>query len=175
MTLAAHQRKLLGLFRSTYNVCPEDGAYLNRVAASKDLEEGRRNIFLWRLWVLERTCALTFRLLRQRGLLQHAVNRFISGQNISPFRETQAPAFLESVAQDEDALASAVASFELALNKVRDGDRGAYSIPWPVEPLPVLHALAQDRELPRNLQWGSFEVLVSCDLPGQVSVSGSAP
>ena len=46
MDLAAHQRKLLGLFRSTYQVCGDDEAYIHKVAQSRDLEEGRRNIFL---------------------------------------------------------------------------------------------------------------------------------
>ena len=37
-----------------------------------NLAEGRRNIFLWRLWVLEGTAVLTFRLLRRRQLLDPA-------------------------------------------------------------------------------------------------------
>lgn len=64
MDLAAHQRKLLGLFRSTYRAGPGDDAYIRNVARSKDLREGRRNIFLWRVWVLKRTCPLTFNLLK---------------------------------------------------------------------------------------------------------------
>lgn len=170
MDLATHQRKLLGLFRSTYQVCAEDGPYLNRVAASQDLEEGRRNIFLWRLWVLERTSALTFCLLRRRGLLEEAVNKFVSGQNISPFRETQAPAFLEAMSVHQDSLVAAVAGFELALTKIREGDDATYLIPWPVEPLNVLHALAQDRDPPHDLPTGKFELVVSRSLPGQFAV-----
>jgi hypothetical protein len=175
MDLATHQRSLLGLFRGTYQVAAEDGPYLNRVAQSKDLEEGRRNIFLWRLWVLERTCALTFRLLRGRGLLHDALNRFISGQNISPFRETQAPAFLEAMSVHEDSLVVAVASFELALARVRDGDNKRYVIPWSTEPAVVLQTLALDRALPHDLRSGIFEVVVSRDLPGEfvINTTGS--
>lgn len=174
MDLATHQRKLLGLFRCTYQVCEEDGPYLNRVAHSKDLREGRRNIFLWRLWVLERTCALTFRLLLGRGLLHDAVNTFISGQNISPFRETQAPAFLQAMSAHQDSLVAAVASFELALARVRDGDSERYVIPWPASPVLVLGALARDRALPDDLPPGTFEVIVSRDLPGQFAVNESS-
>jgi hypothetical protein len=137
------------------------------VARSGDLAEGRSNVFLWRLWVLERTSALTFRFLRRRGLLENAVNDFIYEQNISPFRETQAPAFLEAVSGHEDSLAAAVAEFELALAKVREGDAATYRISWPAEPLAVLHALAKDRALPDDLRAGSFELVVSRDLPGQ--------
>src|SRR5438093_1790613 len=97
MDLADHQRKLLGLFRSTYQVRADDDSYIHRVAQSKDLEEARRNVFLWRVYVLERTCVLTFTLLKRRNLLKETLNAFITRQNISPFRETQAPAFLEAL------------------------------------------------------------------------------
>ena len=97
MNLAEHQRKLLGLFRSTYKVRHDDDPYIRKVARSKDLAEGRRNIFLWRHWVLERTAVLTFRLLKRRQLLEPAGNAFMMQYNISPFRETQTPAFLETM------------------------------------------------------------------------------
>ena len=67
MDLADHQRKLLGLVRSSYQVRADDDAYIHNVAQSEDLEEARRNIFLWRIYVLERTAALTFTLLKQRN------------------------------------------------------------------------------------------------------------
>jgi hypothetical protein len=174
MDLATHQRKLLGLFRATYRVTPDDGPYLNRVAASRDLEEGRRNIFLWRLWVLERTSALTFRILLRRGLLEDAVNRFISQQNISPFRETQAPAFLQAVSDHDDPLVASVAQFELALDRVRGGDAASYAIPFPTEPIALLHALARDQDLPdeaiRETRQDRFEVVVSGALTGCFAV-----
>src|SRR5260370_42339371 len=104
MDLATHQRKLLGLFRSTYHPSAADDAYIHNVAQSKDLEEARRNIFLWRIYVLERTAALTFTLLKQRNLLGQVVGAFIARHNISPFRETQAPAFLEALSGHDDTL-----------------------------------------------------------------------
>ena len=71
--------------------------------------------------MLERTCALTVNLLRRRGLLGEALDAFIANENISPFRETQAPAFLESLSVHPDQLVACVAQFELALMKVRAG------------------------------------------------------
>src|SRR3569623_1316808 len=115
MDLATHQRALLGLFRGTHQPGPQDDPYVHAVAASPDLVEARRNIFLWRVYVLERTCALTIRLLRRRGLLADAISRFIGGTYISPFRETQAPAFLETLSAHHDRLIASVARFELAL------------------------------------------------------------
>src|SRR5215469_1289389 len=113
MDLATHQRKLLGLFRSTYQVRGDDEDYIHRVAQSKDLEEGRRNILLWRVWVLERTAVLTFNLLKRRHLLEEAVSAFMRQCNISPFRETQTPAFLEAMSGHADSLVASVAQFEL--------------------------------------------------------------
>src|SRR4051794_40541097 len=123
MNLATQQRKLLGLIRSNYDVQPDDDDdYLQQVARSRELVEARRNIFLWRLWVLERTCVLTYNLLKQRHLLEGLLSDFMAQHNVSPFRETQAPAFLEHVSGHQDRLIASVAQFELALLKVRDGD-----------------------------------------------------
>ena len=81
-----------------------------------DLAVARRNIYLWRVWVMERTCTLTFTLLKRRGLLDETLAAFIAQNNISPFRETQAPDFLESLACHSDPLVAAVAQFESALH-----------------------------------------------------------
>jgi len=75
---------------TTYKARPDDDAYIRKVARSKDLAEGRRNIFLWRLWVLERTAVLTFRLLKRLQLLDPAVDAFmintISRRSVKPKR-----------------------------------------------------------------------------------------
>jgi hypothetical protein len=118
MDLATHQRKLLSLFRSNYQAHPDDDSYIQRIARSKDLKEARGNIFLWRIWVLERTAPLTFALLKHRKLLNQAVTAFIKGHNISPFRETQAPEFLAMLSTHDDSLIASVAQFELALLNV---------------------------------------------------------
>src|SRR5271156_3202449 len=124
MELATHQRRLLALFRSAGSL-PDD-PYIQQVARSREFMEARGNIFLWRIYVLERTAPLTYILLKRRGQLAEAVNAFIATSNISPFRETQAPAFLESLRDNGDSLIASVAQFELALLKVRQGDHGRY-------------------------------------------------
>ena len=95
---------------TTYKARPDDDAYIRKVARSKDLAEGRRNIFLWRLWVLERTAVLTFCLLKRRQLLEPAVDAFMMQYNISPFRETQTPAFLEAMSDHPEPLVASVRS-----------------------------------------------------------------
>lgn len=171
MDLATHQRKLLGLFRSTYYPSGADDAYIHSVAQSRDLEEGRRNIFLWRTWVLERTCALTVRLLRRRNLFAVTLAAFIQGNNISPFRETQALGFLEALTDHSDRLIRSVAQFELALLKVRQGDAATYVIPWNLDPYTILSSLANDTPLDDHVSEGVYEIVVSPNLPHQFQIS----
>lgn len=171
MDLATHQRKLLGLFRSTYCPSAADDAYIHGVAQSRDLEEGRRNIFLWRTWVLERTCALTVRLLRRRNLFDATLMAFIERNNISPFRETQAPAFLEALSDHPDPLICSVAQFELALLKVRQGDEATYVFRWSLDPHPILNSLANDTPLDDDVSEGAYEIVVSPNAPHQFLIS----
>lgn len=170
MNLATHQRKLLSLFRCSYEASAGDDAYIQKVSQSKDLDEARRNIFLWRIYVLERTCFLTFNLLKQRHLLEETLSAFIRQHNISPFRETQAPGFLEMLSGHSDSLVVSVAQFELALTKVRLGDPGSYAIPWNVEPHGILLNLAKGIPVEDEPQKGSYQILVSRDLPSRFQI-----
>jgi hypothetical protein len=170
MDLAAHQRKLLRLFRYIDRARPDDDAYTQRVARSKDLEEARGNILLWRVWVLARTAALTSTLLKRRNLLQETVGDFIKGHNISPFRETQAPAFLAALSRHPDSLIASVAQFELALLKVKQGDPGFYVVRWDVEPHAILNSLARDLPLEDEAPAGAYEIHVSRELPSQFQI-----
>ena len=170
MDLATQQRKLLGLFRSTYEVTVEDHPYIRRVARSRDLAEGKKNIALWRVWVFERTCALTVNLLRRQNLLNKLVEEFIARENISPFRETQAPAFLEWLKKSEDHLVASVASFELALMRVREGDEQTHVISWTVEPASILHCLAKNLPFEAQIRAGQYQTIVSSHIPGHFEI-----
>jgi hypothetical protein len=172
MELAVQQRKLLGLFRSSYHVSDVDDEYIRRVARSRDLAEGRKNIALWRIWVLERTCALTVNLLRRRGLLAKALDAFMSNENISPFRETQAPAFLDSLSGHPDKLVACVAQFELALMKVRAGDHRTHTVIWHLEPCSILHCLAKDMPLDEAAIEGTYKIRLNGNLPGLFEITG---
>jgi len=171
MDLATHQRKLLGLVRSTYQAGSDDDAYIQAVARSKDLEEAWRNIFLWRVYVLQRSCVLTFRLLKRRQVLDEAVSAFIAQRNISPFRETQGPAFLEMLSGHGDSVIASVAQFELALMKVRNGDSRSYTIAWCVDPNIVLGSLAKDIPFEDFVPEGLYEVVVSREFSSLFQIS----
>ena len=165
MDLASHQRVLLGLIRSTHGVGPDDDAYFHRVADSPDLKEARGNIFLWRVYVLERTCVLTVALLRQQGRFDTALQQFMRLANISPFRELQPLAFLQSMADDADALVVSVSQFELALMKAREGDSSSRVVYWCHDPGPILKALAENEPVDRALRDGAYVTRISHDLP----------
>lgn len=175
MNLAHHQRILLGLIRGTGAPAAHDDDYFHQVAASADLQEARGNIFLWRVYVLERTCVLTVALLRQRGELDTALERFIQTHNVSPFREYQPLAFLESLAVDADPLVVSVSQFELALIKVRSGDDGNYAIRWTVDPHGVLHCLAQGLPFAANENGCSYLTRVGAVLPHGFTVDIVTP
>ncbi len=121
---------------------------------------------MWRVYVLERTCPLTVSLLRQRNTLEQSLSKFISETNISPFRETQAPAFLQSLSTHSDNLLSSVAQFELALMRAKEGDSTRHVISWSFDPYPVLNCLARELPLPQDLRRAPFQVIVSRELLG---------
>lgn len=166
MDLATHQRAMLRLFRATYRLSEDDEPYVRQVAQSRDLQEARGNVLMWRVYVLQRTCPLSFALLQRLGMLRQAIENFIAQCNISPFRETQAPAFLELLSGHADRVIVSVAQFEQALALVRQGDPRSHTINWSVEPAVVLHSLASDLPLPDELPEGDWHVLVARDLPG---------
>ncbi len=170
MDLATHQRKLLDLMRSTDQVGPDDDVHIRSVAQSRSLDEAREGFFRWRVYALERTCVLSFALLKQRNLVTDVVNAFIARHNVSPLRETQGPAFLHMLCSHHDTLVASVAQFELALMKVRQGDSASYKISWNVEPHGVLLCLARNIPIDDRVPNGAYQILVSRDLPSEFRI-----
>jgi len=168
VTLAAQQRKLLGLLRSDLDGTADDDPYIQVVAASPDLREARRNILLWRVYVLQRMCPLTFTFLKSFGELGALVEAFVRDRNISPFRESQAPDFLDMLSTQPDLL-GAVARFELAILRVREGASGPFVFTWNVDPHAVLYALATQQPVGADIAAGEWQIVVSpqeCGLVG---------
>ena len=97
--------------------------------------------------------------------LGDAVDTFINQRNISPFRETQAPDFLDMLSTRRD-LVGAIAQFERALILVRDGAPGAFVIPWTIDPHPVLYNLAKQRPVDEHSAAGEWRIVVSQMEPG---------
>jgi hypothetical protein len=176
MDLANHQRILLGLIRSNAQPRPDEDAYFHNVSQSKDLQEARGNIFLWRVYVLERACVLTFALLKQRNLLEQELEAFIRQHNISPFRETQPPDFLEALTSHDDPLIASVAQFELSLWKVKQGDSGSYTVDWSIEPHTILYNLAKNLPIDEeSAPEGDYQILISGEIPSLFEIHRLSP
>lgn len=122
---------------------PDNDISYHRITACPDLQAARGNIYLWQVYALERSCALTLELLRQRGELVAMLRRFIKNDNGSPFRQYQPLAFLASLADHADPVVVSVSQFELALFKVHSGDAATYTVRWTVDPHDVLYCLAR--------------------------------
>jgi hypothetical protein len=174
MDLVTHQQKLLSLLRSTYHIGELDDPYIRKVAQSPDLAEARKNILLWRIYVLQRTAPLSFNLLKRRRLLEDTLNDFIERHNISPFRETQAPAFLEVLSEHSDSLVASVAQFELALLRVKSGDASTHIVAWDVEPHTILDCLAKDTPIAEDVPRGVYRIHISREYPYQFKIFASS-
>src|SRR5689334_22319527 len=116
MNLVTHQQAMLSLMRMSHTPACEHDPYLRAVARSRDLEEARNSVFLWRSYVLARTAPLTFNFLKQQGRLRRELDSYIADNNLSLYRETHASIFLERLSHDADEEVANVAQFELALH-----------------------------------------------------------
>lgn len=172
MSLASQQQAMLGLMRLPNAPTGERDPYLRRVARSRDLREARNNVFLWRAFVLARTAPLTYNLLKRCGRLKAELDRYIAGNNLSPYRETHAAIFLDGLGNDADELVACVAQFERALHRVRHGDAGPYVMRWAMDPLPILLQLAADSPDDISLsEKGAYQIVIARNLPGYFEVS----
>lgn len=172
MTLASVQRGLRELIRT--GVVTSDDDYVRSVAGSDRVVLLREIVLWWRTFSVQRACPLTSRLLVRQGRLDEVVAEFVARHSISPYIEDLAGAFVGSLRSDENALVSAVASFEAALIQVKRGDRGRHVAEWPTEPYPVLAALLGDAPLPTSTGEGAW-TLVSHELPQRFEVHAARP
>ncbi len=164
--LAHHQRAMLKLMRGGQLGPSEGDPHLHQVAASRHLAEARRVVLLWRVHMLEQGCALTMALLRSRRTLGPTLQEFVDNHNLSPFRESQAHAFLEWLSASDDLLLRAVSGFEKTLVAVRNGDASMHEVAWPVDPHPVLQALARGEPVDEPLPQVAWIARVHHALPG---------
>jgi len=171
VNLASHQRAMLQLFREPIPVTRWQDSYMQKIAASRDLKEAKHTVFLWRSYVLARTAPLTFNLLKQRRQLRSEVDLFIASHNISPFRETHAPAFLRQVSRHADPLVARVARFEMLLQNARNGDSTRRRLRWQGDPRSLLSKLASGVEaLADDVDDSVYEIVFGADIPGYFEI-----
>jgi hypothetical protein len=161
MTLAQLQRTLAALIKGTHQPSPADPPYIAMVAGSAHLEMVREVVSWWRAFDVTRFCVLTSTLLRQAGLFDEAFDAFVRKGRVSPFVETAGASFLEEMSTHPDSLVRSVARFELALVRIKAGDRGDHVIEWEYDPEIVLNAVLNGRSFDRQAIGGSYRTLVS--------------
>lgn len=170
MDLAEHQRKLLGLIKTTYQATSNDEPYIQTVAQSKHLEVMHEIVVFWRSLGVERYCVLTASLLKQRGVFDESIENLIKTQALSPFIEKLGRTFVDMMSHSEDDLIASVAQFESAFIKVKHGDPNQYTVDWHYEPYAILTSLIRDLPLEQYLTKGSYQTIVSAQLPNGFEV-----
>jgi hypothetical protein len=161
MTLAHLQRTLACLIKGTHEPCPADPPYIAMIAQSPHLEIVREVVSWWRAFDVARFCTLTSTLLRHEGLFDEALDAFVRKGPVSPFVETAGTRFLEDMSTHPDSLVRSVARFELAVLRIKSGDRGDHVVDWEYDPGTVLDAIVNGGELDREAIRGSHRTIVS--------------
>jgi len=168
MDLTSHQRKLLGLIKSTYEGSNDEDPYIRKITRSTNLEVIREIAAWWRALNIERYCVLTTSLLKRWGIFESAIEEFAINQDTSRFIERLGTQFLEEMGRHENHLISCVARFELALIRVKGGDTRKYVIEWQHDPNVVLDNLLRGAALGEAIGIGNghYRTIVSNEEPG---------
>jgi hypothetical protein len=166
MSLASHQRKLLGLIKSTYEGSNDEDPYIREVTGSTNLEVMREIATWWRALNIERYCVLTTSLLKSWDIFERTVEEFAKTREPSRFIECLGTQFLEEMGQHENHLISSVARFELALIRVQGGDTGKHVVDWQHDPAVVLDKLLCGAPLGEGISGGYYRTIVSNEEPG---------
>lgn len=146
--LEQQQHSLLALIKKRPLPPGERDEYLERVAASDELGLLREIALWWRTLGIERNCPFTTNLLKKLARFEPAVDAFYCRHATSPYMEEMAIQFLETLTPDADPLVRSLASFELALLRVAEGDTREFVIEWDRDPAAVLAALRSTDPLP---------------------------
>ena len=170
MDLSEHQRKLLGMIKGTYHPTGADEPYLQALTGSDSLSLVREIATWWRIYDLERYCALTSRLLKQRRVYETTVDRFVKTHAISPYINELGEAFLQDLSDSEDGLLAELAAFELALTRVKRGSPNTYTLLWQHDPTALLTSLVNETPVQDGAPQGDYRVTVSAGLPGMFSI-----
>ena len=170
MDLQTYQRKLAGLIKGDYSVCPDEDAHIGQIACSKNLAVTQEIILWWRQLSFERTCVLTSTALKQLGLFDRETKRLVTEWRFSPFAEELAEDFLTTLAQHELEVLASVARFERALIAAQKGNAESVSVAWTSNPYEVLDALVNGGDLNKLRRSGRFTTVVSAGQPSLFKV-----
>lgn len=168
-SLADYQRSMRDLIKGRPGPNLQD-PHLAQVAESPGLALLKDIAVWWRAFAVEGHCVLTTRLLKKLGIFDACVDSFYRTQNVSPYTELAGEQFLLMMKNHSEPLVAAVASFELALLKVKMGDVHEYCIVWDRDPSDVFAGLTSGSDLPAPEPHRRYETYISRDIPGLVRV-----
>jgi hypothetical protein len=165
-TLADYQRNLRDLIKGRSGPPPGD-EHLAEVAQSPGLEAIREIAVWWRTLAVEEYCPWTSRLLKRLGIFQESVEKFYHGQNVSSYVEKAGEQFLQELGGHAHTVVAALAQFELALLKVKQGDSREFTVEWDRNPDAVFACFTSGGELPPP-EADRYRTYISRDVPGLV-------
>ncbi|MEO1259758.1 MAG: hypothetical protein AAFZ15_13280 [Bacteroidota bacterium] len=171
MEIATFQQNIKHLLKEGRLTAAANDVYFKKLKDSESLQMVKEIALWWRAYLLENYCPLTAGLLKRDHLYDRAIASFYKHNNVSSFIEEAGQSFLGYMAKGtEGALVTALASFELALIRVKGGDQNTYSVAWSVNPYDILHALFSEGPLPEK-DGDTYLTTISRELDGFFAVS----
>lgn len=173
--LAALQTGLLHLIKGRAAPQSFTDDYLQRVAASSQLQVVREIVQWWCRQTVTTAAPFTSRLLARLGRLDIATAELSCRDDLTPFRGAQTLQCLSDLRSDTNALLAALADFESHLLIVAASpNAGPFTSDWPCDPYQALHALLHGTALPPDE--GIHVTEVGAAIPGLFRVlTTSAP
>jgi hypothetical protein len=166
MSLELQQRALLHLLKG--RGAPPDDAYLQHIAASRELAMLREIAVWWRIFQIERQCRFTARLLKRLGRLDQTVTAYFDRCATSPFIEELSRDFLRTLHDHPDPLVAAMSAFEYAFLEVRGGSTDSFDVIWDRSPDPVFAALEAGDDLPAPDPDSRYRMQIDRALPRMI-------
>jgi len=165
-SLEQFQRGLLDLIKG--RPVPGD-PYLQRAAASREIEMLREIAVWWRAFQIEAQCHFTSRMLKRLGCFHETVALYFSTNRTSPFVEELSRDFLRWLPPHHDPFVRLVADFELALLEVRAGSSEQFLVRWDCHPDLFFQSLESGAAFPAAETDCLYHLILSRDLPGLVA------
>lgn len=165
-SLAEYQKNLRDLIKGRAGP-PAGDQHLAEVAQSPGLAAIREIAVWWRTLAVEEYCPWSTRLLRRLGIFPETVKAFYRGQNVSPYVEKAGEQFLLELGSHAHPVVAALAQFELAMLKVKQGDTREYTVDWDRNPDGVFACVTTGSELP-PAEADQYKTYISRAIPGLV-------
>jgi hypothetical protein len=165
-SLADYQKNLRDLIKGRAGP-PAGDEHLAEVAQSPGLTLIREIAVWWRTLAVEEYCPWSTRLLRRLGIFKKTVESFYSSQNVSPYVEKAGEQFLLELSGHPHPVVAALAQFELAMLKVKQGDTQEYTVEWDRNPDGVFACVTKEGDLPPADE-DMYRTYISSEIPGLV-------